>query len=366
MNENDLPSNINNNPWINNNIRKKLNINNEDLEYALEAQIFAQLLCNKDVIITHSSKYGNENKLPSVWLKRIYHLYNANKISINDSKYYSLLLKSINSNEYSLEDIVLDPKYQIKDLPDMLSVTSLTRLKDIPYQFYCNNILRLYQMNDINETITPRVIGEITHKMIEYYFNYNEKDENKIFNIISEEYRYNKDNNNKIQNIYRKEIIKKYIYSINNINKDNNEIKPEFQVVYNIKNEFNISINARIDCLIHNNETAEIIDFKTGKFQSISKKNTSIVSNIQLSFGALAVHKIMNLDIKKVSIFGLKEKQYVIDSCNVNHDIYESIENNIIEILKPYYIDNEKIKFNFKTINNPYMKIYIHYSRCYF
>jgi inactivated superfamily I helicase len=321
--------------WLGKKIDYELGIDRKFTIIGQNSYDFYNYLNNSKVILSYHINSDNKNKLPSILLSRLAIAYyfiiknDDNKIDIRNVIDLSILQKDISDKNYHNNFIMhKSSKNFVRsfDFIDEINVINISQIDDLlrnPYLFYCKNILKLRNLNNINYHSGKREFGIAIHYALQFIINnYSKngklsnirtKEESAILNNIFEKYfvsnldkiLYYHQFFNLIDNFYQNFCRKYQLYSNDNKLKFFTEV--DLAIGSNIDinkkmliNNHNFRINGRIDLIIYNNDKSPeitIIDYKTG---SNSNEN-----NPQLLFLAIIAEYciLYNLEFKSSDIF---------------------------------------------------------------
>lgn len=317
-----------NSSWLGKKIDYELGIDRKFTIIGQNSYDFYNYLNNSEVILSYHINSDNKNKLPSILLSRLAIAYyfiiksdDKNKIDIKNVIDLSILQKDISDKNYHNNFIThKSSKNFVRsfDFIDEINKINISQIDDLlknPYLFYCKNILKLRNLNNINYHAGKREFGIAIHYALQFIINnYSKngklsnirtKEDSVILNNIFEKYfvsnldkiLYYHQFFNIIDNFYQNFCKKYQLYSNDNKLKFFTEV--DLAIGSNIDinkkmliNNHNFRINGRIDLIIYNNDkTPEItiIDYKTG--------GNSNEDNPQLLFLAIIAEYCILYDI---------------------------------------------------------------------
>lgn len=162
--------NIEYNPWLNEQLYKKLELSHEILKECLASYDLLNLLEKKNVIITRSTSKDGSPSSPSKWLERIELFSKATKNCLL-TKNYEIIDKIRNIFKNS-EETKYYPAIPIPDItlqPKELSVTQIEKLMRDPYSIYAQKILKLKKLVEIDKVPDQADFGNFIHNSIDEF-----------------------------------------------------------------------------------------------------------------------------------------------------------------------------------------------------
>ncbi len=187
VNEESIPSICGINPWLNEQMTKKLGILTNAQNIALQAKTFANLIAQPNVIITRSIKNGGAQTISSRFLIKLEII--LKKLNLHEkivsTKSWQDWLKIINHIEILDSITPPAPTPPIEARPKKLSVTNIELLLRNPYGFYAKNILGLYKLETLDYVPSVAELGNIVHKCLDDFIkNYASLEENNQLNYL--------------------------------------------------------------------------------------------------------------------------------------------------------------------------------------
>lgn len=242
-------------------------------------------------------------------------------------------LPSINSLEYSLENLTLDVANDLKNEKLISFNADIKLYEECPTKYFFARKNNFFKFN--NNIFT---LGDITHQAIEY-----------INRIILEDYkrRFSRDELEnivtKIYKINKKELDKNLERIIKIIEEYLNNAFIEFKSISRVESTeyiFNKDyiLNGNIDLLLSTDEEVKIFDFKTGKKQD---KFFEIYLE-QLAFYKLLIKDNNKKDIKTFLYY--LEEENPIKEIVINDNDFEKLKNKFEKIVENIIDENFKTK----------------------
>lgn len=270
-----------------------------------EAFIFNKLCCSENkVYLTRSSKKQNSITTPSRFITRLLNTLSNNKIRLNNKELIDIY-KNINNHYNSVSttsnDISIEANPIIKYRPKDISVTSVEKLLKNPYIFFIEQVLKLRTINPINPNLSNLYLGNIIHEILHIALtkdNGNLKSlslsdlSNKLMSLTKQKFSSYFVNNPSsllhfnIFSYFINDISKNLLNLILNTQTINSEVSGTLKIKF-INDEINL--RARADCIAINNNSACIIDFKTGSTK-INKKSIEEYRKQLIIFGYMLIN----------------------------------------------------------------------------
>ena len=332
LNDGNFPINIATDPWMSKSMRKSFGLPAKEIEIGKSAYDFIQLLSQKEVLLTRSTKLAGNTTFKSRFLQRLETFLKCNDITLNNiyndyiESYKQINILKLDNNIYKQKP---NPKPQLSVRPKKLSATNINVLKKNPYDIYAKYILKLKPLNILLETNIQSTLGTIIHKAIEIYSK-NYKQNNNHFDTLKQIFveEINKifvDNEVLIQ-FYKDKFddALQYFLDLDKKQRDNNvDVLSEIKNEYYMKN-CNMNIEARVDRIDKNTNIVDIIDYKTGTCPS--KTDVIKGKELQLLIEALILSKQNRYTINSLQYWQIKHKNSKIvniindDKKNINLD----------------------------------------------
>lgn len=157
-------------PFLSRGMRKDIGLPSPERRVGLSAHDFAQLAAAPVVLLTRSEKSGGKPTMPSRWIVRLKNiLKGADALHhIDQSHYYAALADELDKTNY-VQIAAPQPKPPLRARPKDFYVTRIETLLRDPYAVYARSVLRLEKLDELNETLDARHIGNLFHKIFERY-----------------------------------------------------------------------------------------------------------------------------------------------------------------------------------------------------
>ena len=356
-NENSLTSSEQENFWMNTSMMKTLRIPTKENQDKFIQCIFERLVSKKHVLVTRSKKISGEPQVKYQFLSEIERKF--------DLKKTTTLTNFIENRDNSIKQCKIClpspmPKQQYR--PNRMSVTDIELLKNNAYAFYAKKILRIKELNEIDEVKNLR--GNYIHAVLDYFVKkYNQ------YNIYQAAY-------SKLKQLNLDEtLFGLWFFRINDIlafvEKNTNghsvsEVWGEYQL--QITNDYKCKIICKADRIDKNTDgTISIIDYKTTA-EKITKKSVEEIQKIQLPLEAWIAknngfNEINKTDVSSLQYWFLRkncEKTIITSDCNSTNQLIEKTINNIIDLIEHYNIACAPFRVN---ISDKYNDSYMHLAR---
>ena len=162
--------------WINNKLRKSLNMPSQDQLLSEKFQEFYLLLCNKKILISRAKKFHGTTTNHSRLLQKF--LFSLKPEKLNNLNEYSGYLDLLKMQLYYAKPRIVNQDFFVNKeaFPATISVTSLELLLRNPYAFFARNILKLYPLKEVDQNAMAAEFGILLHKIICIYNNSNSSD----------------------------------------------------------------------------------------------------------------------------------------------------------------------------------------------
>jgi hypothetical protein len=310
MNEGFLPSGKSNNSFIPFDVKREVGLPTYHEKDAIFSYHFFHLIQRAKTIYilynTETDDFGSgeqsrfitqleilQNKLPNHTLNKIIVSPNV----INDTLEIKLIEKS--------DEIVK----QINEVAKKgFSPTTLTSYINNPIDFYKQKILKIKQVNEIEETVASNTLGTIIHKTLEELYipyagkylllNDIKKIKKEASKTIKKYFKFENENGDITtgKNLIIFEIAKQYIQNFlnqeNKLLKDGKQLKiialeKDIEIDLSIKGiKFPIKVKGQIDRIDELDGALRIIDYKTGSVEQrqLSVKNWELISTDYIKY----------------------------------------------------------------------------------
>lgn len=163
-----LPSMVNGGRWFNDAVRSSLNLPTRATHAARQHDdLLALLALNDCVLVTWQKDKNGEQNLLSPYLQMLrdaHELRYGDDLSENELHAY-LAAEDARSVELP-QAIQPAPAVAAQAAPASVSISAYNSLVACPYQFYARHILRLNELDEVQETIEKRDYGERVHDIL--------------------------------------------------------------------------------------------------------------------------------------------------------------------------------------------------------
>ncbi|UTW55223.1 double-strand break repair protein AddB [Kordiimonas sp. SCSIO 12610] len=166
LNEDIWPADIKPDPWMSRPMRAEFGLPALERRIGQSAHDFIQAACAPNVILTRAEKIDGAPAVPSRWLFRIEALAGREIPTIDHYIDWANALLRTNGIKPSLPP---KPTPPLEARPKALSVTQIETWMRDPYAIYANKILKLRQLEDIDERPNASQKGTLIHKAFENY-----------------------------------------------------------------------------------------------------------------------------------------------------------------------------------------------------
>lgn len=386
LNEDSFPATPKQEIALFNYILQKLDLPTKYDTIGKEAFIFTKLCCSENKIyLTRSLKKQNSITTPSRFITRLLNTLHNNNLTLNNKELLDIY-KNINTNYNILikKNTTIEANPIVKYRPKDISVTSVEKLLKNPYVFFVEQVLKLRTINPINPELSNMYLGNIIHEILHLLLTKDEANlkflnltdlsnqlkylANKIFS----KYFYNNPSSLLHFNIFSyfiPDISKKLLEVIRNNETINSEISALLTINFENKK---ITLKGRADCIAINNNSACIIDFKTGSTK-INKKSIEDFRKQLIILGYMLINGCYFN--KKLTITALEYWQ-APNNCSEQFFITNVSkilkENNLETYLEKEFQNIKQTLYNFLLTEKPFvlntedkslLKEYKHFSR---
>ena len=352
LNYGDFPQIIEDN-WLGKQISRELGIDRQSKKIGQNAFDFCHYLGNKKIVLSRSVKNSNDIRIASPFLQKFKTL--IKKIDINNLvtiKKFENNFANINFFKINIPALEVGKEF----LPTKLSITSISKLHNDPYSFYCEKILKLYELNCLDYQPNNREFGTFIHKALELYItnNSNQKKFCDIFKLYF-------NNQEALYTWYARfeKIFKNFLLENIEFLNYRNLLEKSVSFTFN-----NLEINGKIDrILIDQFNNIKILDYKTGAVPT--KKSVVLGDEMQLTLSALvlinsdfcSIEQVKDLNYWHLSIKDEKNITEIIDSKINLSDLINNTQKTLDEIFENFFILNKAFIANQKTKNSIYKNI---------
>ncbi len=168
LNEGSFPILSDTGPWLSRQMRKALKLPALENKIATQSMDFAHCFSSPEVYLTRSVKSEGSQTIPSRFISRLEAVLNASQIQwpIKNPDYARLLDKS----EVFEQVTRPAPTPPVETRPTKLSVTNIELLMKNPYAIYAKYILKLLPLKDIDDIQENLLYGSCLHQALELFF----------------------------------------------------------------------------------------------------------------------------------------------------------------------------------------------------
>lgn len=349
--------------WLSRNLVRNLKIQSNEAKDDFLQVVFERLIAKKEVIITRSQKISGED-VPKYRL--------IDKYNIVERAYRLVWLEDLNKHllEIPRKIIALPSPTPVREFrPLRLYVSDVESLVNNPYEFYAKKILRLYELNPIDNF--RELKGNFTHALFQTFAKLDKKFDSLVLHEAA---------NALLQALHLtvkdvgfwyfciENIIQFWLANTSREVQFFPEIHGECQLTYDEDHKLILCCRAdRID--IVGNQMV-IIDYKTGK--PPSKNEISKGQKPQLPLEALIAKeggfKLKTNDVMRVEFWHITgKKQILIEADNVSkisevkgiEELTEKARGELLNLTEKYIINLEPYTVNVNTLNedSPYMHL---------
>jgi ATP-dependent helicase/nuclease subunit B len=166
-----LPSAANGGRWFNDAVRAALNLPTRSTHAARQHDDLRALLAMNDcVLVTWQNEQDGEARLLSPFLQM---LCDAQEQKHGDDLCEQELHSYLASEEAHCVDLLQSaqpaPSVAQEIVPKKISISAYNSLVACPYQFYARHILRLNELDDVQEVIEKRDYGDRVHQILQRF-----------------------------------------------------------------------------------------------------------------------------------------------------------------------------------------------------
>jgi len=340
LNEGVYPTSVMNSPWLNTQMQKELKLDSSLANLGSTLYDFYLNMNNKNILLTRAKRKAGKQLLPSPFILHLMHILEE-KLSSSVAEPASKPTQSLPENLYA----------KSKAFPSKISATDVEMLIRSPYNFYAKKLLSLKKTEEIDERPNLAEFGNFFHLVVEQYtknYNHHAPDKEVAFLEISNSILKTHD----IPSHSKKSWLTKITaIAPEFILFDDNKRQNSINVYSEIKGELTLDIEGqqvtliaiadRID--IDQNNTVEIIDYKTGAVPS--KKDVLSGLSPQLLIEAIilleggfliASPRIFSLTYVKIN----SSKPYITTTqISITADDLSAHKQGLISLIK-HYIEN--------------------------
>lgn len=171
LNEGVWPQNAKANPWLNRDMKLALGLPDDQILIGRAASLLAQNMTCPEVVLSYAKRRGTEPAAPSRWILRLQALAQkqgqVTAILLKDplAKWGKLLDEP--SHVIALKSPQAIPPKGLR--PKRFSVSDMERFFRDPYQIHAKHILKLYPLEELNQSFGMAEFGTWVHAILENY-----------------------------------------------------------------------------------------------------------------------------------------------------------------------------------------------------
>ncbi len=166
-----LPSVADGGRWFNDAVRSSLNLPTRNTHAARQRDdLLALLTLNDCVLVTWQKDRNGEEGLLSPYLEMLRDLHALTYgDDLSESELHAYL-KAEDAHTFSLPQAAQPvPGVTNETVPERVSISAYNSLVACPYQFYARHILRLNELDEVQEGIEKRDYGERVHSILQRF-----------------------------------------------------------------------------------------------------------------------------------------------------------------------------------------------------
>jgi len=342
--------------WMTKSMMKHLGIPTAEEQNRFLQNIFERLTSKKNVLITRSTQIDGIQQQRYTYLDKL-------QDRIMEVSQLKMLLSSIRrlNKKETISFVPPNPKLSVRPL--RYWVSDLDLLISNPYAFYAKKILKLSEMNYINELKNIR--GNFVHKILEEYSKDSKKELHKISeNILKTKWLQPSD-----FGLWYFRL--KNIFSFITQNTNNKVCHPEISGSYvmKISEDSQVELNCKADRIdVDDQGNISIIDYKTGQVpaasQVLSGKKIQLPVELVIARGdgfGLSKTSVESICFWHISGSGEGgEVKYIANNPEKIDQLAENTMTILKDLIYRYNIAGEAYNVN---IYSPYEEAYMHLAR---
>lgn len=280
--------------WLSEKQKQELGFIPSDATIGQSAHDFLRSFSCKNVIVTRSTFDQGNPTDPSPWLLRL----EANSPHEIWEAYHAYPKQALKAwSDYCQAAHLGAPKPPLPSLqcgirhkPKIISATRLERLIQNPFQFFVTQILKIQELQPFGNIITPSRYGDIVHSIMDQFAKHPDRNWEATEHIANDTFTHFSLNSVQASRILitLKGLYRKFIAEIF----DSTFVLSEAEGAIELSvGEHTLTLKAKADRIdIHPDQTATIIDYKTGMIPT--QKSIHNLESIQLLLEALLIsHK---------------------------------------------------------------------------
>lgn len=158
-------------PFLSRPMRAGLKLPSPEQRIGLSAHDFAQLAAAPEVMLTRAERAGGKPTKPSRWIVRLKNiLKGANAVALIDRTHeFDILARRLDAPQNPIKLPAPRPAPPVDARPDKFFVTRIEKLMRDPYAVYARQILGLEKLDELNEPLSVRHIGNLFHRILQDY-----------------------------------------------------------------------------------------------------------------------------------------------------------------------------------------------------
>jgi hypothetical protein len=347
-----FPVNISNNHWLNNAMQKKIGLLPNNCELGKAYYDFIQLLSQKQVLITRSSKVDNAITFKSRFLQRLESFLKCKNLSLKTNEKIINAVRFDNSIRKNclLKITRPEPIFNINNIK-RISATGFNILAKNPFDFYAKYALRLRDTNVLVDINKNAVFGTLFHSIFEVFskkYDQYKEDIKKLVYKVLDDFFYN---NKILRELYERKItlIANNFYLLDKESREN-VVKVLTEKEYEHRlNGGNMVLTVRIDRIdFMQANLVNIIDYKTGT--PTEKKEMLNGKELQMPCTAFIMQK-NNINVNGIEIWDIKSDKYKKIELDENDvKIIQNMTETFIRKIVDYFSRNDS-RFFATTLN---------------
>jgi ATP-dependent helicase/nuclease subunit B len=163
-----LPSAANGGRWFNDAVRSSLNLPTRSTHATRQRDdLLALLATNDTVLVTWQREQNGEARLLSPFLQMLRDEHErAHGDDLSENGLHAYLAAEEMSNVMSPQAAQPAPSVATESVPASVSISAYNSLVACPYQFYARHILRLNELDEVQEAIEKSDYGERVHEIL--------------------------------------------------------------------------------------------------------------------------------------------------------------------------------------------------------
>ena len=166
-----LPSVVDGGRWFNDAVRSSLNLPTRASHAARQRDdLLALLALNNCVLVTWQKEQGGEARMLSPFLQMLRDEYEQmHGDDLGERELHAYLAAEEAHNVVLLQSVQPAPGVAKEVVPASISISAYNSLVACPYQFYARHILRLNELDEVQEAIEKRDYGDLVHKILQRF-----------------------------------------------------------------------------------------------------------------------------------------------------------------------------------------------------